>query len=468
LTVLAFLAGFILLSKDSLSAGPFAHDEPDYMYAASLGLVANYTDTPSMPFPQYIRMGMTQGRDPGNRLGLSASIRSSGDVTFYRHWHGPLYYYWLIGTSRLTTDEQLTRASGRVFAVLAFLLIYFGCVWILPGERGWIAAVIASALYLWSYVTVRATELAPHSLFVTCYIAALILSAKLLQTGRRAYWYAALAATALAFCTLEVAFVLLATVVICGCLARRQLRPDWKFVLISAALFLGTVLLVWPGALLKLSFLKAYLFMAYLAIARKSPWGQATFLETWWLRFVHSPLEWLVLAGAVVLYLWPRSIPEKRPVLPFLVFAAVMLAALLRVITDTPRYMLPFLPAFQLFAGIVWSGPLARLRALPRYALTAVTCVLLLASTYWQLPPRPPDAPSRNATLVADINGRGLTDQKLLVPQDDVPMLHYYFPRAQLRAYLDEGNITEELSQDDFRAVVYPGYPLCYQPRVRP
>jgi asparagine N-glycosylation enzyme membrane subunit Stt3 len=70
----------------------------------------------------------------------------------------------------------------------------------------------------------------------------------------------------LAFCTLEVAFVLIATVLICGYLRRKELADDWAFARNSALALLGAILLVWPAAILKLNFLKAYLFMSYVRV----------------------------------------------------------------------------------------------------------------------------------------------------------------------------------------------------------
>ena len=57
------------------------------MYAASLGWFANWTDTPSIPLSAW-------------RSVNSAELRASSDTLFYRHFHGPLFHYFLIPVAR--------------------------------------------------------------------------------------------------------------------------------------------------------------------------------------------------------------------------------------------------------------------------------------------------------------------------------------------------------------------------------
>ena len=162
--------------------------------------------------------------------------------------------------------------------------MYFGALWLMPGAAGQIAAILTTVLYLWSYPVVRSTELGPHQLFATCVAAALLLIARMFdapQPAVRSYWYAAVVVTAVAFCSLEVAFALILTILVCGYLLRERLKPDMAFAARTIGWFVATVLTLWPGAILKLSFVKAYLFMAYLALFRHGAWGAgATVGET--------------------------------------------------------------------------------------------------------------------------------------------------------------------------------------------
>ena len=294
LLILPAVVGVLFyLARATIILGPYTYDEPDYMYAASLGWSANAIDSPSLPLPEFVKIGLGRGREAGAKTELSETIRESGDVVFYRHWHGPLYSDWLRLARHLTSDEHSTRQWNYVFPIAVALLMYFGALWLLPGAAGQAAAILAPVLYLWSYPVVRSTELAPHQLFALCVTAALLLIARMFQTPGplRRYWYAAVIVTAIAFCVLEVAFALIITLLVCGYLLRERLKPDLMLAAKSAALFIATVLILWPGAIWKLSFVKAYLFMAYLAIFRRDAWGpHVTIAETWWLRLVDLSL----------------------------------------------------------------------------------------------------------------------------------------------------------------------------------
>src|ERR1019366_10190857 len=91
------LALFLLLVNRKVSSEPYVYDEADYMYAASLGFAANWSDTPSILISDFVRTGLQ--RDRGGRRALSEQIRGGNDVLFYRHFHGPLFHYVLIPVS---------------------------------------------------------------------------------------------------------------------------------------------------------------------------------------------------------------------------------------------------------------------------------------------------------------------------------------------------------------------------------
>ncbi len=298
LTIL--LGAFWFLARGRAQYGPFGYDEADYMFAVSRGVAANAFDTPSLTMPQFLRIGLGRGRDASRGSELSELIRNSGDVVFYRHWHGPLYIYALILSRQFLTGEETMRVWNTVIPMETALLIYLGSLWILPGAAGRIAAILGAALWLWSYPVVNTTELGPHGLFAIWVVCSLFFLARAAE-GRR-YWYLSVASAALAFCTLEVALALMATLFVYAWLMRERLKPDVAFAAKSIGVFVGVVLVVWPAAIFKLSFLKAYLFMAYLAVFRKGAWGSNIGIAgTWWLRFATTPVPWILLAAAVVI-----------------------------------------------------------------------------------------------------------------------------------------------------------------------
>src|ERR1700722_17893743 len=103
----------------TVSRGPFGYDEADYMYASTQGFVANYLDRGSMGMTVYLERGLALMRDKSQRQSLSQLVRNSGDLDFYRHYHGPIYAYWIACWHALgARDEDVYRASGLLIHAL--------------------------------------------------------------------------------------------------------------------------------------------------------------------------------------------------------------------------------------------------------------------------------------------------------------------------------------------------------------
>ena len=465
LIICAFAGLAIWLAGPAVAHAPYGYDEADYMFAARLGFAANYTDAPSMPLPEFLRIGLSRGKDSRQNSALSEMVRGTDDIVFYRHWHGPLYFYWLMAASPLVHDEHGMRFSMLVFPICSLLLIYYGCLWLFPGRQGQLAGLLSGALFVWSVTTIRSTELAPHQAFVCCYLAELVLLAKTVATGNRRYFYLAAVAAALGCCLLEVGFVMVATLIVCGFVERRGLRADLAFIARSFVLFAATVLVVWPGAILKLSFVKGYLFMAYLAIVRKSAWGSESLPDIWRGRILHSPLEWLLIVVSLLLLLFSRKLEGNlRLMYPCAVYALFMLGATLRVTSGIARYALPFQPAMDVLAGCVLAMYLLKLRPAAAYGLAAILCLVLFSTTWLDLRRRPLRPDPRAPALLAYIRDNHLDHSSLLAPQDDVPALHYYFPNTRLRGYTGSAPDPNRAGDEAIDGVLFPDFPIRYQP----
>jgi len=457
---LLILAGAVAVlfyaARETVIPGPYTYDEPDYMYAVSRGVVANAIDSPSMPLAEFVRIGLNRSTDAGAKIELSDRIRQSGDVLFYRHWHGPVYSDWLSLAQHFTAGEVATREWNYVFPIAAAVLMYFGALWLMPGAAGQIAGILASVLYLWSYPVVRSTELGPHQLFATCVVATLLLVARMFDTPEasvRSYWYAAVVAAAVAFCALEVAFALIFTMLICAWLLRGRLKLDLALAARSVGLFAATVLLLWPAAILKLSFVKAYLFMAYLALFRHGAWGAgATAWQTWWLRLVDSPVPW-ILAAAGAVYFMKRS-RETRLLIPFAIFTVAMSAAVLPVKTEEARYSLPFWPGLILFAAFSAGLAVAKWKPTARFATVVLLCAAMLATSWPRVKSGLPHLNTRAVAMLTLIREQGLSGKVALVPHEDWPMLHYYFAGSHFRQYEDSSTIPEQLRTGGIDGVI--------------
>ncbi len=459
------IAVALFWARNELDPSPYGYDEADYAFAASRGLVDNWSDTPSISLLEFLRIGLTRGRDRSQRSDLSTTLRESGDIHGYRHWHGPLYFYLLRLAEAGAHDECGVRAICLFATFAGVAVIYFGCWWLWPGVQGSLSGFLGSLLFLWNSATVLTAELAPHLLFSVVTIASIFAAAKMMQTGRRAHWYAAVALAGLAFSTMELAFALVIALAILGHLERARLHPDAGFIARSLAAFVAPIAVVWPAALYKLSFIKSYLVMGYLAVFRKGAWGDVTFAETWKNRLIAMPVEWVALIFAIVIVILRKDLRGRRAISAFLLYGLLMMTAILRVNAPGPRYVTPFYPPLAVFIGCAIAAVLIDLKPLVRFATVALIALAVFIETSLQVPrqPRQPNPP--DIALLAYVRGEHWEVKHLLVPQIDVPTLHYYFPGARLRGYLDPADIPALIANDHFDGVIYPDGPVNAAPR---
>jgi hypothetical protein len=203
---------------------------------------------------------------------------------------------------------------------------------------------------------------------------------------------------------------------------------------------------------------KAYAFMAYLALFRKSPWGNVSLLDTWLIRIGSSPVEWALIALAVVVFV--RK--PLRAALPFLVFAVLMIGATLRVTTDSPRYEAPFLPALLVLAGMSIANSLAEREPRLGFVVVLTASVLVFADSYRQTAAHRFGPDAHTAALVSWLRAHPLEGRRVLVPQPDLPTIHYYFPRIQLRSYASDIERAAAEDQGGIAGVLYTDGPIRY------
>ena len=242
---------------------------------------------------------------------MSELVRASGDIAFYRHHHGPLSFYALILWRHLVRDDEYSiRWIAVLFSIATIATVYLGCFFLLQ-EKARLPALLASIMLLCSYPNIRNRRsdfLNAWGVCFGCYHF-FIFMAKLLQTNDLRYGYCAIISIAFAFTATEYAPLLFVTLIGCLVLHREELFRGWsrakyyKALGIAAALFIGTILLLWPAAWLKLTLIKNYMFMAYLALARKGEFGTQSFVEIWWQRTINSPrnTHWAVATAPIAL-----------------------------------------------------------------------------------------------------------------------------------------------------------------------
>jgi hypothetical protein len=449
------IAGFLFLTWNSVSHGPYIYDEADYLSAASRGVVANAFETGSTPVIQLIKIALNS-RGSGGRASLSEWVRNSNDVSFYRHWHGPLGFYYLMLVGVAGQSEFFHRVSMLVFPLLTLLVTWFTCWRLLPESMKFGGAALTTALVAWNFVATRSSEIAPHQLYAFAAIVSVVLLTLGIQTAARRYWYASVTFAALAILTLEIGFVLIFFLLLMAWIERKSLHTSASMLAKSAALYLGVILVLWPAAILQLSIVKAYMSLVYISIYRK-PWGNMTLLGAWQLRIEHSPVQWFLFVPALVLFVLWRDLPVRRVALPFLLFGGLTLLVLARVANDTARYDLPYFQAFNLFTGLVLTAAIWKFKPLVRNLAIAGTAAACLFTTWIAMQSTREITPSPVPQVLEAVRRDGLASASILAPQDLVPVLHYYFPESRVRGYRDAAPTSDDWAAAAYDAIVEPG-----------
>jgi hypothetical protein len=448
----AMVVGLFFLALPGIPHLPFFYDEADYVYASHQGWFANWVDRPALNVIEFVRLGVGSGRDSSHRVDLSEYIRNSGDIHFYRHWHGPLFYQWLGFIGHWTSGEYELRLVSMLIPAAGALVVYFGCLWVLPSSP--VIAILSAAFYTAGYSVIGSPELAPHQLFVVVSLANLFCLAKFEASRAVKWWWWSCFWTAISFATLEVAFVNIGVALLIGWRCRSDLRAVRRVWLRSLGLFLMVSLIVWPAGIFKLEPLRSYMFMAYLAVFRKGAWGTTTIPDAWLFRFLSEPVEWfLVLVALIVWWFLPHK-AERRVAFPFVAYGMTMLVVMFKVNALMPHYVLPYLAPLTVFAGITLGAGLKYLPKPAQPALAALLVLLVVAGTHRYVATHVPAETSRTLQILEATKSSALEGKSLLAPQVDVSVLHYYFPQTKLVLYSDENGKRRALSERRVDAIL--------------
>ena len=358
-------AAFVLLFGGVVSSHRFGFDEADYMYAVGKGFYANFVDQQGLSFANFFAQGLRAAQELADRVSLSEYIRQSDDTPFYRHYHGPLYFYWLMSWSFLFgNSEYIMRLSGVALHLLTFTAIYLGSLLVFEKK---IPSVVSAGLFLSSPTNIAtATQITPHSLYVLFVIVGLFAMAKLLRTKNLNYFSLSTVCVCFAVLTLEYAVLLVLTFGLCVLFSLNSLflgfsrRQTAAFLLKQGLLFVGVFMVLWPGGLLKLTILKNYLFFLYFTLFRSDSYGKSTFFELWWSRISSSPFEYSLLVGSLLLFIFSAR-RSKNPyhLLPFLLYGIFVFATTFRNRSTAATYISSLLPPLYVIVGYTASNILS-------------------------------------------------------------------------------------------------------------
>ncbi len=428
----------------NIPAARYSYDESDYMYAVSRGFFANYLDENSISLSVFLAKGTGEGIQAETQQELSDFIRASDDITFYRHYHAPLYYYWLALTgSLLGRSEVAMRSASFVILLLGAGAMYFICLALARENRHLAALIGVTFLLLGPVNTHTAMKITPHGLYALVVVVSLFCLSKLLEGGSIKYWYLSLFSLLVSFLTFEFAPLLLLTFLILVWRERRRVFtdleiPDRKKLMIrSLAIIAVTLIIAWPGGIFKLTLLKNYLFFTYFTLVRGEAYGSAGLLEAWWQRIGSSPLEFVAVGvglSVTAIFFFKRK--SNPGLLPFLVYAALIFLATIRIRSQIPTYFSSLTMVIYVICAVSLAEALKGRQKLVKFGVPGVLILSLIVNNLLFVRPLLPSTIS-DPVLNRTVNHFLQTPPagKLLLPKTMRPIFHYYMPDYNLVTY---------------------------------
>jgi hypothetical protein len=424
------------------SSQPFSYDESDYMWAGRQGLWANYTDRDGLSFPAFISKGLELYRNPSKRASFSKFIRESGDIGAYRHYHGPMYAYWLATVSNAgVTREDIFRGSGLFIHVATAALILFG-FWSVFPRLPRIGGLAACALFLFNRTALAAAmTITQHVLFAFWVIAALFAASMFFRRYENRWLYATVALLAAGTATVETTAILGGSLVIALVVDHRRARAKWPSVrrfagavARCAGVFLITLFIIWPKGVVEAAVLKGFLQQGYMALARKS-FSPVSPLGLWRSLFVASPWELAVLLCGIIAaaMLWRRS-QHSSEMLPWLAYVFTFLLATLKVTLQYTYYFAPLTAAAVVVTGVAFGTLWQRYGTPIRLGLSiaVVVSIAATAAEWARISKEIRNDYTYHGAVLGYVRGGAIeAGRSFYVPFYVVPTLHYYHPEVE-------------------------------------
>ena len=407
------------------------------MYAASKGFSANYLDQGAIPVSAFLKQGVA-GLKASNWSALSEYIRSSGDITFYRHYHGPLQFYALLVVMSIAGKvEKSIRLLGLASLLFCAAASYIGLL-STTRRHGALAGCLCALFMLVSPTDVEtAMWLTPHTLYTAMAIVTLFFLAKLSEANNTRYLYASVVALAVAFTAIEYAALLFMTLGAVVWVRRKDLfdrlstQQAWLVIGKCALLFLLTIVIIWPGGIFKLTLLKDYLFFLYFTVVR-SPvaYGSGSLAHVWWIRLQSSPLEFAMVVICVAVFI-KTSVRDRslRFLFPFAIYALLVFGTTVRNRSLSSNYISSLFPPLYVISAVVITRMLDKHRQAAYVTFAVVICSSAITGYLFSYAPLSRLRPDPVANGVVDVLDRAAAhNQRIVVPHDYLPTAHYYFP----------------------------------------
>jgi len=416
-----------------ISTDYYSYDEADYMYAVKQGFFVNYLDKTSIPIVDFIAIGMEKGKNSSERATLSEYIRNSNDINFYRHYHGPAYYYYIIFASLFGRyNEYATRYTSSFILLLASILtIPLFLKLESNGFESLIGSLLVSLLICCNKAGIMATtQISPHGIYLLFTLISLILLCLWLKTGLRKYYFFSILFSALGFLSIEYAILLLITQIVTFIIWARdpciEKQTIMEYIFYSIVLFSTTIFLLWPGGVIKLGIIRNYIFFAYYGLIRSNEYGNAGFFEAWLIRFQTFLLEWiLIITSSIIIFVKTKKLGYLFPIL---IYSTLMIFTTIKNSSTIPTYYSSLLLPLLLLVGVAFSYLLRQIHPKQYKIIIGVLFSILILGNFYIFYNKSSVKVSSNsgAELINSVIQTRLTTNHLIIDRGLTPLLNYY------------------------------------------
>lgn len=437
LLLLAFF--FVILYPKHISSRLLVNDEADYAYAASQGIIANAWDINSLSWETFVNLGLGKGMKKGQYTNLSNFIRSSNAVTFYRHHHGPLYFYGLAAAMSISSNERWLRSSGLFWLLCMAAAAMLSLSIMFPQQTYW-TSVLTGGLIGLSYNGFSAsTILSGHTSFACFSIISLSTAGRWLSDNDRKWLLYSAVTGGIAFATIEYAILIPLSIFVATLLkVSSDANIGWKSIAIDAGTWaciaVASLLVVWPAGVIKFSIVKNYMVSAYMVLIRENVFqSNHGILSAWLERTASDPLTY---GFVLISLLWSMRLLSKQVKLqPMIIFALLLFLSTIKNTSTSPTYIIALL-GVTICLSVIGLG----LR-IKQFGLNFGLIVLpvLLAGTVLSFTR---DYPAFDH--LADLNWKNSikgiakfnqSHGSILVHRGYVPTLKYYYPELIFDSY---------------------------------
>ncbi|KMQ50918.1 hypothetical protein CHISP_2060 [Chitinispirillum alkaliphilum] len=445
--------------SDVVPSGVLTYDEADYAYAVNQGFVANYLDIPNVSFIQFVSMGVNKGMDRSKWSSLSEEIRSSGDINFYRHFHAPLYYYYLIIVNYIANgNEHLLRYSTSLFTLITAIILIM-VIWFLMKPISNPSILLLPFVGLLTSPAFVKTNvfITPHGMYAAISLLTLMMIAMLIKTKDRIYFTSSCICLGISLLTFEYTPFLFAVFIIALYMNRNAFVNEWgrkQFISYTfrGVLIIGLVVLIlWPAGIIKLSLLKNYMFFTYFAIFRGGEYGSISLFQVWVNRISESPIEYLFFLISII-YI-ARNYKSFKWLQPFLLYALLVFSVTLRNRSHMPQYVSSMIPSLYVIFGVALAHFLStRPDKKWKKSFASLVVIVFSISVYSSIENITETIDDLKCELIQCIDGIRRAEASLgcytFTPREFMPTLNYYLYRQNLIPYCSNRDPVETLVEN--------------------